>query len=100
MFTRKQYLNKECTFEQYYGQLATESVKKTVLNFFSPEELKAAYAKDKHFNSIPLANWDHIGKRANLRGNLSAEFKKLGDYSTVAGLVCVVKNAARQIINE
>ena len=100
MYTRKQYLNNKCTFEEYYSQLVSESTKKTVLNYFSKEELEKMYKKDNHFNSVSLDIWDNIGAIANRRENLSSKFKELDDYCTLAGLVCVVKTAARQIINK
>ena len=49
---------------------------------------------DPHFNDIPLATWDRIGFM--YRG-LGPEFEKLGDFMSSAGLVCVLKEAARQV---
>lgn len=48
LFTRKQYLDNECTHDQYYGQFVTESTINTVLSYFSKEKLTEYYASDKN----------------------------------------------------
>ena len=89
-FTRKDYMSNKCTHEEYYGQLVTQSIKDHVARAI-PQGL--AKSTDPHFNDIPLATWDRIGAYSVPSG----EFKKLGDFRTAAGVVCVLKEAARQI---
>lgn len=95
MLSRKQYLNKECTHSEYYGQYVTEDTKRRVLQRFSKEELEKAYAVDEHLNTIPLHKWDTVG--ISVDRQLLADN---GDHLTMAGLNCIRKEAARRIINE
>jgi hypothetical protein len=90
MFTRDQYLNGKCTHRQYYAQLVTES-HRLAAESFGIDNLRRAFAEDEHFNSIPLASWD-------ARAGLRADYKSLGDGRSLAGDVCILKEAARQLI--
>ncbi len=94
MFTRKQYINKECTNEQYYGQFVNAGTKARVLSGIGLDALKKS--TDPHFNDIPLHKWD--GLVANCPG--SAAFSKAGDYYTLAGGICLLKEAARQVLEQ
>ena len=94
MYARKQYLNKECTHRQYYGQFVTPATKAHVLRGIGLAELKNS--NDPYFNDIPLHKWD--GLVANCPG--SATFSKAGDYYTLAGGICLLKEAARQILED
>ena len=94
IYTRKDYMSNKCTHEEYYGQLVTQGMKEHVARAL-PQSL--ARSTDPHFNDIPLATWDRIG--FVYRG-LGPEFKKLGDFMSSAGLVCVLKEAARQVKEE
>lgn len=89
-FTRKDYMSDKCTHEEYYGQLVTQSIRDHVARAM-PQSI--AKSRDPSFNDIPLDTWDRIGAYSVP----SAEFKKLGDFKTAAGVVCVLKEAARQI---
>ena len=90
MFTRKDYLNGECTHEEYYGQLVTQGMKDHIVRAI-PQAL--AKSTDPVFNDIPLSTWDRLGMAYSLR----SEFKGLGDFRSKAGIVCVLKEAARQV---
>ena len=90
IFTRKDYMSNKCTHEEYYGQLVTQSIKDHVTRAM-PQSI--AKSKDPSFNDIPLDSWDRIGAYSVPPG----AFKKLGDFRTAAGVVCVLKEAARQI---
>ena len=101
MFTRKQYLNGECTHRQYYGQFVNAGTKARVLSGIGLEALKRS--TDPHFNDIPLNGWPNsdIGWDRlvpNCPG--SAGFAKAGDYYTLAGGVSLLKEAARQILED
>ena len=94
MYTRKQYLNKECTHRQYYGQFVTPATKAHVLRGIGLATLKKS--TDPHFNDIALTNWDKLVH--NCPG--SADFSKAGDYYTLGGGVCLLKEAALQILDD
>ena len=86
MKTRKEYLNGVVTHSEYYSQFVTEATKNGVLSAFSVDDLKKAYEEDKHFNTIPLSEWDQLAYAINRKG-------------TLAEKVCIVKEAARQLIS-
>lgn len=94
MFTRKQYLNKECSHREYYAQFVTEPVKARVRMCIGWERLKNS--TDEHLNDIPLREWDRLGPVYCGRDF----WKSLGDTPSAAGLCCIYKEAARQIIEE
>lgn len=108
MFTRKDYLDGKCSHGEYYAQLVNESnAKGVVLSYFSLDDLKKMYESDKHFNRVPerlwlhhgmgadygLYTWEQLGKRL-----VGVDWKKYGDYCSIAGQVCVLKEAARMIV--
>lgn len=92
MFTRKQYLDDQCSHREYYAQLVDERTIATVVATIGADELRAS--TDPHFNDIPLRRWDVLA--AILPNVLAVRFVDLGDYATLGGLVCVAKEAARQ----
>lgn len=93
LFTRKQYLDKECSHDQYYGQFVTQSTIDTVLSYFSKEKLTECYASDKNLNNIKLSVWDRMPLYA-----ATYKMKDCGDYLTMSGHVSILKRAARMII--
>ena len=95
MFTRHDYLNHKCTHRQFYAQFVNESVKHTVNGFFpNPLSINEALVKDEHLNTIPLKKWDVIGASIEL----PIKFSDVGDQRSLAGLVCIAKEAARQLV--
>jgi len=93
MFTRKQYLDGECSHSEYYAQMIEGSnAVQLVLSKWTVEELREAYEKDEHFNNMPLRDWDSLG------GSLKLDFRKFGDLRSNCGEVCVLKEAARRIV--
>ena len=90
IFTRKDYMSNKCTHEEYYGQLVTQNIRDHVARAIPDAIVKS---KDPTFNDIPLHTWDRISEYSVP----NSEFKKLGDFRTSMGLVCVFKEAARQI---
>lgn len=97
LFTRQQRLNNECTHEEYYSQFVNDTIKARVLQYISENKIKKAFESDKCLNSIPLSVWDSIA--LNLF-DVSNKMKLVGDYLTLAGGVCIAKQAARMIINK
>ena len=93
-FTRAQRLANECTHEQYYNQFVNPVIISRVEQYIGKDKIIAALATEKGLNSIPLATWDGV---ANNLYNVSAKMKEAGDYLTLAGGVCIAKQAARII---
>lgn len=94
-FTRKDYLDKKCNHRQYYTQFVDDGVRKRVLNQIGKDRL--IHSTDEHFNDIPLYQWDNIGP---FWQSIHTQMKEAGDYMTMAGIVCIAKEAARQIVEE
>jgi hypothetical protein len=94
MFTRQDYLNGKCNHREYYAQFVNESIKSMVKNNFGIERLRNSFTKDEYFNNIPLQSWDNLTYSVNCR----KELESLGDFPTLAGKVCILKEAARQLI--
>ena len=90
MFSRQQYMNGECSHSQYYSQFVTGSVKSAVLCSIGKDAI--VKSRNPHFNDIPLVKWDRLSFTVS-----SQKMKEVGDYLTLAGIVCIAKEAARQI---
>jgi len=59
MFTRKQYITKECSADEYWNQFSEPLV--NYIKTFRPRLIAGIKkSKDKHFNDIPLYNWDSM----------------------------------------
>jgi hypothetical protein len=89
---RQEYLNnsnKDGSFHEYYSQMVTPQIINLVVRTFGIETLKECFNKDEHLNNIPLYRWDNLGLC------IHPDFKSYGDYVTQAGLVCVLKTAAK-----
>ena len=100
-FTRQQYMDNECTHEQYYRQFVTAAMKREVANTFGVDRILRAMdqdAKKGNLNAIPLAEWDRVGLR--FRAVLHAPMREAGDGISLAGLVCVMKQAARMLVEK
>lgn len=93
MFTRKQYLNKECSHREFYAQFVNDRVKARVLVLIGRDRILES--TDEHMNDIPLREWDRLGPVGTLR-----EWEAVGDYPTMAGRTCIYKEAAKQIKEE
>ena len=109
MVTRKEYLDGYQTGEAlgvdprefaatvhrgYYGQFVHAGMIAVVVQRFTLERLKAAFAADRHLNTIPLCEWDFLGNPMGV----SSKLREAGDYLTQAGSVCFWKEAARQAL--
>ena len=94
--TSTQYLNKEATHREYYSQFVTKDIKERVLREFNPKIL--IKGKDQHFNNIPLRLWDNL--MTDVPFEINNKLKECGDYPTQAGIVCILKEAAMQIVEK
>jgi predicted aminopeptidase len=52
-------------------------------------------SQDKHFNDIPLSVWDLMA--ASVPAETARIMRECGDYPTLAGAVCILKEAAQQV---
>ena len=112
MFTHKDYLDGKCSHDEYYAQLVEGSnAKAVVLSHFTLDELRDMFAQDEHFNKAPdskwfshsiigdkthdLETWDVLGTQLH-----GVDYKKYGDGESLAGRVCVLKCAARMLIEK
>ena len=98
--TRAQYMNKQVTFEDYYRAVAKDS---GVSFRNAPEEFlrrvqKCLAERDEHLNKIRLSTWDMYALGA--KSSTSPAFKRHGDFWSLAGGVCVAKQAARDAVKE
>jgi hypothetical protein len=94
MKTRQQYLNHECTHREYYAQFVTNATRSAVLERIGIDRL-LSNAED--LNRIPLSTWDGL----MIFYRLTTEKLRLaGDFQSMAGKVCIAKEAARQLIEE
>jgi len=92
-------MNKEVSFQDYYGQFADATVKRAVADRFGIEKLKKAIKTDPYLNNIPLIQWDRMaeGFRSYLGPRIS---KANGGGVSLSDLVCTLKVAARLVIQE
>jgi hypothetical protein len=89
-YTRKDYTNGRCSHKEYYSQFVNEQIKELIIKNLRGYKK----SKDENLNDIPLREWDMLA------GQLSAVETKLseaGDYLTLAGGVCILKEAYREI---
>jgi hypothetical protein len=90
-FTRKQYMERECTHREYYAQFVTDTTRGMVARLIGVERLRES--TDEHLNDIPLQHWDRLPITLP-RGSMQAA----GDWLSLAGKVCILKEAARQLL--
>jgi hypothetical protein len=96
IMTRAQYMAGEVSHSAYYGQFVTQDIKALVLRRFPLAKLLATKDQE-NFNSIPLSGWDAAS--ASIRG-IDSKLREAGDGPTLAGKVCILKTAAKQLIAE
>lgn len=84
MFKRSQYLNSECTHNEYYSQYVTKN-----------HIMRTKGLILKGVNQTPLKVWD----RMHL-GGVNASLTQLGEENTLSFKVCVLKQACRMAEDE
>lgn len=96
MITRKQYMNREYSHDQYYSQFVNEPIYHLVLRQFTAKRL-ADCSDQEYFNDISIHLWDHMESswRALVDKSL---LKDTGEGWSSATSVCILKAAARQIV--
>lgn len=114
MFTRKDYLAGVVSHREYYAQFVTDATLDRLRRHFCVAEIARAYREDEHLNTIPMKTWDLLSWYSMNGGawklNSSGPFRvtlpfnreavsDAGDTVTRAFLVCVAKEAARQLVS-
>jgi len=94
--SRADYMANRCTHQEYYAQIAKECgvsfAKSTMLR-----EIKDALSHgDEHLNEIDLDRWDQLGWYIAGKKQTKQAFEKRGDFVSQAGLVCLLKAAAKE----
>jgi len=79
---------------EYYAQFVTENMKHRILINLGSPRLKAL-KNSSHLNEIPLKTWDTM-----YLPPLAVSMKDAGDSLTMSGKVCILKEAAKQVIEE
>ena len=100
MYTRKQYLAHDCTHREYYSQFVSKHLVTAIGKWFGLAKLVAHFDSelgDKDY--IQLIEWEQIrGWVAS--SQLSLKLREHGDYLSLAGQVCILKEAARQYVEQ
>lgn len=81
---------------RYYAQFVTPEVRLLLTRFFPVHELLSS--TDPHFNDLPLRRWD--AAVCWLPKAVGDSMRAQGDYLTLGGGVCVLKEAARQAVEQ
>ena len=98
MITRKDYMDGKVEFADYYREVAkTAGVSYQGVKLSFLQRVKQCIKNgDEHLNGIPLKEWD--SRAFSLLPTIKAAFKKHGDCDTLAGRVCLIKQAARDAV--
>lgn len=94
-YTRKQRLNDDCTHREYYAQFINKNTKQTVLHHIGLDRILAS--TDDAMNDIELNSWDVLPQ---ISQETWRKMESLGDNMSMAGKVCIYKEAAKQIKEE
>jgi len=98
IYTRRDYIhNNLCDHQTYYRQLVKPALVKFVKAAFGIEWLTDT-RNDGHFNHIPLRKWDAISYNPHMPNQY--DWDMVEDYPTQAGLVCILKTAARMAVEQ
>lgn len=108
--TRKEYMDVECItngvydrekahklHREYYAQYVDAGVINRVRARFTNKELQLTFADNLQAQGRPpLTAWDML--LLPCPAHIAAKLSELGDFPTTAGLVCIAKEAGRQIL--
>lgn len=102
MITRKEYMDGEFTFREYYGQFSSPNVVAAVARYIGTERLLAS--TDEYLNDIPMKIWDAapwFGMQLMVaEANVSTHSIGSGLCTSNSDKVCTLKVAARKFIEE
>lgn len=89
---RQDYLDGRVTFAEFYRSVYREAGLCMIGEVFLSRVRRALEAGDEHLNTIPLREWD--GRAAAAKSAISTSLRKHGDFWSLAGGVCTVKQLA------
>ena len=81
---------------KYYAQFVTKGMKESIKQRIGIKRLLESC--DEHLNDIPLVIWDSLG--SGYKKEVSNRLKEHGDFYSLAGSLCIFKEAAKQLIEE
>ena len=91
MISRSDYISSQGLHRAYYAQFVVDAHYDRVRNSIGIDRILSS----KDFNDIPLELWDRVAVPVPA---VSAQImKECGDYPTLCGAVCTLKEAARQL---
>lgn len=97
MITRQQYLAKQATHREYYAQFVTDLMIRQVVGAIGEKRLLAS--TDPALNDIPLREWDTLAP-VTVTQTISQAMRERGDYPILAGSGSILKEAARQWLDQ
>ena len=90
---RSDYMAGKVTFEEFYASVAKVAGISYAQSDLLPRVKLALEAGDEHLNTIPLSVWDR--RAAYTSAAVARSLKLHGDFYSLAGGVCVHKQAAK-----
>ncbi len=99
MKTKKQYHNKECTHREYYAQFVTPWVKQIVKDRFDIDKLVNT-PDQENLNTLNLSIWDGLVPLLWMDFKICSLLKSADEWRTLGSGVCILKEAAKQLIEE
>lgn len=91
-------IERSLVHHQYYLQFSSPALERLVLDTFGFNRLKEAYATDRHFNNIPLKQWDNLLPVFKKMVDMQ-KIKSLGEGLSLSTCVCVLKNIAQVLVD-
>lgn len=79
----------------YYAQFVTRAMRERVVKAFGINRLAAEYRRDENLNGFGLGAWDALASSTLASDKI---LRDCGDFPTDAGRVCMLKEAAIQVI--
>ena len=98
--TRKDYMSKKVSHQDYYNSLATIAGVVFGDRSFIKRCSQALENGDEHLNTISLERWDNMSLNDRYNTSLVAELKKRGDSLSLSVGVCMRKAKMKEIIKD
>jgi hypothetical protein len=99
MKNKEQYRNKECTHREYYAQFVTPRVKRIVKDRFGIDNLVNT-PDQENLNTLNLSIWDGLVPLLWMDFTICSLLKSANEWRTLGSGVCILKEAAKQLIEE
>lgn len=93
IYSREMYMSGTVSHDEYYAQFVTNEIRQAVFDAFSARQLREA---GEYFNGIPLHRWDMLGRQFHYQ--IATDLRAAGDFLSSAGVVCILKRAAKEIL--